>query len=97
MTDKLVLVKEKPKAVEIVKKSYWIFGVNPLEFELGDRVLLKVTPWKGVVCFGKKGKLAPWMRFPKGGDTVTAVSLSRCFHSGEKGNNDMSEAKLFQY
>ncbi|GKF76619.1 hypothetical protein Tco_0229089 [Tanacetum coccineum] len=25
----------------------------------GDYVLLKVSPWKGVVCFGKKGKLAP--------------------------------------
>ncbi|GJT58920.1 hypothetical protein Tco_1002453 [Tanacetum coccineum] len=32
---------------------------KPLEFEVGDRVLLKVTPWKGVVRFGKKGKLAP--------------------------------------
>jgi hypothetical protein len=30
-----------------------------LEFEVGDRVLLKVSPWKGVVRFGKKGKLAP--------------------------------------
>ncbi|GKG63913.1 hypothetical protein Tco_0647280, partial [Tanacetum coccineum] len=30
-----------------------------LEFELGDSVLLKVTPWKGVVHFGKKGELAP--------------------------------------
>ncbi|GJT66257.1 hypothetical protein Tco_1017737 [Tanacetum coccineum] len=32
---------------------------KPLEFEVGDRVLLKVTPWKGVVRFEKKGKLAP--------------------------------------
>ncbi|GKF52966.1 hypothetical protein Tco_0159876, partial [Tanacetum coccineum] len=30
-----------------------------LEFEVGDRVLLKVSPCKGVVRFGKKGKLAP--------------------------------------
>ncbi|GKF58930.1 hypothetical protein Tco_0175716, partial [Tanacetum coccineum] len=29
------------------------------EFEVEDRVLLKVTPWKGIVYFGKKGKLAP--------------------------------------
>ncbi|GJW70611.1 reverse transcriptase domain-containing protein [Tanacetum coccineum] len=36
---------------EIVRK--------PLEFQVGDRVLLKVSPWKGVVRFGKKGKLAP--------------------------------------
>ncbi|GJZ60618.1 putative reverse transcriptase domain-containing protein [Tanacetum coccineum] len=32
---------------------------KPLESEVGDRVLLKVSPWKGVVHFGKKGKLAP--------------------------------------
>jgi hypothetical protein len=30
-----------------------------LEFQVGDKVLLKVSPWKGVVRFGKKGKLAP--------------------------------------
>ncbi|GJZ50237.1 hypothetical protein Tco_0604427 [Tanacetum coccineum] len=29
------------------------------KFEVRDRVLLKVKPWKGVVHFGKKGKLAP--------------------------------------
>ncbi|GKB00222.1 putative reverse transcriptase domain-containing protein [Tanacetum coccineum] len=32
---------------------------KPLEFEVGDQVLLKVSPWKGVIRFGKKGKLAP--------------------------------------
>ncbi|GJY84685.1 putative reverse transcriptase domain-containing protein [Tanacetum coccineum] len=32
---------------------------KPLEFNVGDYVLLKVSPWKGVVRFGKKGKLAP--------------------------------------
>ncbi|GKC81772.1 hypothetical protein Tco_1137489, partial [Tanacetum coccineum] len=34
-------------------------GGNLLEFSVGDHVLLKLSPWKGVVCFGKKGKLAP--------------------------------------
>nr|GEV27736.1 putative reverse transcriptase domain-containing protein [Tanacetum cinerariifolium] len=33
--------------------------MKPLEFSVGDYVLLKVSPWKGVVRFGKKGKLAP--------------------------------------
>ncbi|GKE12576.1 putative reverse transcriptase domain-containing protein, partial [Tanacetum coccineum] len=33
--------------------------LKPLEFNVGDHVLLKVSPWKGVVCFRKKGKLAP--------------------------------------
>ncbi|GJZ87343.1 hypothetical protein Tco_0658953 [Tanacetum coccineum] len=32
---------------------------KPLEFEVGERVMLKVSPWKGVIRFGKKGKLAP--------------------------------------
>ncbi|GJW43888.1 hypothetical protein Tco_0072687 [Tanacetum coccineum] len=32
---------------------------KPLEFSVGEHVLLKVSPWKGVVRFGKKGKLAP--------------------------------------
>ncbi|GJW49946.1 putative reverse transcriptase domain-containing protein [Tanacetum coccineum] len=33
--------------------------LKPLEFNVGDHVLLKVSPWKGVVCFRKKGKLTP--------------------------------------
>ncbi|GJU82563.1 hypothetical protein Tco_1284928 [Tanacetum coccineum] len=32
---------------------------KPLEFQVGDRVMLKVSPWKGVVHFGKRGKLNP--------------------------------------
>ncbi|GKG41373.1 hypothetical protein Tco_0470585, partial [Tanacetum coccineum] len=32
---------------------------KPLELKVGDRVLLKVSSWKGVVRFGKKGKLVP--------------------------------------
>ncbi|GJX14700.1 hypothetical protein Tco_0206458 [Tanacetum coccineum] len=44
---------------EIGESSLTELERKPLEFEVGDRVLLKVTPWKGVVCFGKKGKLTP--------------------------------------
>ncbi|GJX29658.1 putative reverse transcriptase domain-containing protein [Tanacetum coccineum] len=32
---------------------------NPLEFQVGDKVMLKVSPWKGVIRFGKRGKLNP--------------------------------------
>ncbi|GKB71977.1 hypothetical protein Tco_0933389 [Tanacetum coccineum] len=59
MTDKVVLVKEKPKAARDCQKSDVDYRRKSLEFEVGDRVLLKVTPCKGVVHFGKKGKLAP--------------------------------------
>ncbi|GKA35922.1 hypothetical protein Tco_0722413 [Tanacetum coccineum] len=50
MTDKVVLIKEKFKAVRDRQKSYADNGRKPLEFKLGDRVLLKVSPWKGVKC-----------------------------------------------
>ncbi|GJX58204.1 hypothetical protein Tco_0289594 [Tanacetum coccineum] len=32
---------------------------KPLEFSVGNKVLLKVSPWKGIVCFGKRSKLSP--------------------------------------
>ncbi|GJT96173.1 hypothetical protein Tco_1091691 [Tanacetum coccineum] len=58
-TDRVVLIKEKLKAARDRQKSYADKRHKPLDFEVGDRVLLKVSPWKGVVHFGKKGKLAP--------------------------------------
>ncbi|GJR28689.1 putative reverse transcriptase domain-containing protein [Tanacetum coccineum] len=58
-TDKVVLIKEKLKATRDRQKSYADNRRKPLEFEVGDRVMLKVSPWKGVIRFGKKGKLAP--------------------------------------
>ncbi|GJX74956.1 putative reverse transcriptase domain-containing protein [Tanacetum coccineum] len=47
------------KVVRDRQKSYADKRRKPLEFSIGDHVLLKVSPWKGVVRFGKKGKLAP--------------------------------------
>ncbi|GJX33150.1 reverse transcriptase domain-containing protein [Tanacetum coccineum] len=58
-TDKVVLIKEKLKAARDRQKSYADNRRKLLEFEVGDRVMLKVSPWKGVIRFGKKGKLAP--------------------------------------
>ncbi|GJZ50096.1 putative reverse transcriptase domain-containing protein [Tanacetum coccineum] len=55
--DKVVLIKEKLKAARDRQKSYADKRRKPLEFKVGDRVLLKVSPWKGVMRFGKKGKL----------------------------------------
>ncbi|GJU58496.1 hypothetical protein Tco_1236262 [Tanacetum coccineum] len=52
--DKVVLVKEQPKTVRDRQKSYADKRRKPLEFEVGDQVLLKVSLWKGVMHFGKK-------------------------------------------
>ncbi|GJU88382.1 reverse transcriptase domain-containing protein [Tanacetum coccineum] len=57
--DKVVLIKEKLKAAKDRQKSYADNRRKPLEFEVGDRVMLKVSYWKGVIRFGKKGKLTP--------------------------------------
>ncbi|KAA3461732.1 DNA/RNA polymerases superfamily protein [Gossypium australe] len=42
-----------------VKKSYADLKRYDVEFEIGDRVFLKVSPWKRVLRFGRKGKLSP--------------------------------------
>src|SRR5688500_3366632 len=41
------------------QKSYADRRVRPLEFMVGDRVWLRVSPMKGVMRFGRKGKLSP--------------------------------------
>ena len=58
-TDRIAIIKEKLKAARDRQKSYADKRRKPLEFQVGDKVLLKVSPWKGTVRFGKKGKLSP--------------------------------------
>ncbi|GJU94302.1 putative reverse transcriptase domain-containing protein [Tanacetum coccineum] len=58
-TKKIVLIKQRIQAAQDRQKSYADLKRKPMEFEVGDRVMLKVSPWKGVVRFGKRGKLNP--------------------------------------
>nr|GEX86130.1 putative reverse transcriptase domain-containing protein [Tanacetum cinerariifolium] len=58
-TEKISQIKDRLKVARDRQKSYADKRRKPLEFSLGDYVLLKVSPWKCVVRFGKKGKLAP--------------------------------------
>ncbi|KAJ9557338.1 hypothetical protein OSB04_011952 [Centaurea solstitialis] len=58
-TDKIKLVQEKLKAAGDRQKSYADNRRKPLEFQVGDKVLLKVSPWKGLIRFGRKEKLSP--------------------------------------
>nr|GEY27800.1 reverse transcriptase domain-containing protein [Tanacetum cinerariifolium] len=51
-TDKIVLIKERLKTARDRQKSYADNRRKPLEFSIDDKVLLKVSPWKGVVHFG---------------------------------------------
>ncbi|GJS48358.1 putative reverse transcriptase domain-containing protein [Tanacetum coccineum] len=58
-TKKIVLIKQRIQAAQDRQKSYANLKRKPMEFEVGDMVMLKVSPWKGVVRFGKRGKLNP--------------------------------------
>ncbi|GJX11181.1 putative reverse transcriptase domain-containing protein, partial [Tanacetum coccineum] len=58
-TKKISQIKDRLKVVRDHQKCYADKRTKPLEFSVGDYVLLKVSPRKGVVRFGKKGKLAP--------------------------------------
>ncbi|GJX33606.1 putative reverse transcriptase domain-containing protein [Tanacetum coccineum] len=58
-TEKISHIKDRLKAARDCQKSYANKRRKPLEFSVGDYVLLKVSPWKCVVRFRKKRKLAP--------------------------------------
>nr|GEY90262.1 reverse transcriptase domain-containing protein [Tanacetum cinerariifolium] len=53
-TKKIVLIKQRIQAAQDRQKSYANLKRKPMEFKVGDRVMLKVSPWKGVVQFGKR-------------------------------------------
>ncbi|GJU99005.1 putative reverse transcriptase domain-containing protein [Tanacetum coccineum] len=52
-------IKQRMQAARDRQKSYADLKRKPMEFQVGDKVMLKVSPWKGVVRFGKRGKLNP--------------------------------------
>nr|GEZ37127.1 DNA/RNA polymerases superfamily protein [Tanacetum cinerariifolium] len=54
-TEKIVLIKQRIQATRDRQKSYTDLKRKPMEFEVRDRVMLKVSPWKGVVRFDKRG------------------------------------------
>ncbi|GJV03454.1 putative reverse transcriptase domain-containing protein [Tanacetum coccineum] len=58
-TEKIVQIKNHLLTARSRQKSYADRRSKTLEFEVGNMVLLKVSPWKGAVHFGKHGKLSP--------------------------------------
>ncbi|GJV46250.1 putative reverse transcriptase domain-containing protein [Tanacetum coccineum] len=58
-TEKIIQIKQRIQATRDRQKSYADLKRKPMEFQFGDRVMLKVLPWKEVVRFVKRGKLNP--------------------------------------
>ncbi|GKC87216.1 putative reverse transcriptase domain-containing protein [Tanacetum coccineum] len=57
VTEKIIPIKSRIQAACDHQKSYVDVRRKPLEFQVGDKVMLKVSPWKGVIRLGKRGKL----------------------------------------
>ncbi|GJX36763.1 putative reverse transcriptase domain, ribonuclease H-like domain, aspartic peptidase domain protein [Tanacetum coccineum] len=58
-TEKIVQIRQRFLAARDRQRSYANIRRKPLEFQVGNRVMLKVSPQKGVIHFGKRGKLNP--------------------------------------
>nr|GEY09066.1 putative reverse transcriptase domain-containing protein [Tanacetum cinerariifolium] len=71
------LVKEKFSSAVPNAKSYVDLKRKPMEFQVEDKVMLKTSPWKGVVRFGKRGKLNPRVH-----NTFHVSNLKKC-HADE--------------
>ena len=57
--EKVKLIRERMASAQSRKKSYADHRRQDLEFQVGDYVFLKISPFKGVMRFGRKGKLSP--------------------------------------
>nr|GEW75695.1 putative reverse transcriptase domain-containing protein [Tanacetum cinerariifolium] len=73
-TEKIILIKQRIQAAQDRQKSYADRKQKPMEFEVGDRVMLRVSPWKGVVRFIKQGKLNPRVHH-----TFHVSNLKKCY------------------
>ena len=59
MVKQVKLIQEKIKAAQDRQKSFADLKRRDEEYQVGEKVLLKISPMKGVMRFGKKGKLSP--------------------------------------
>ncbi|GJW75202.1 putative reverse transcriptase domain-containing protein [Tanacetum coccineum] len=57
--EKIIQIKQRMQVARDRQKSYVDLKRKLMEFQVRDKVMLKVSPWKGVVHFGKRGKLNP--------------------------------------
>ncbi|GKC47619.1 hypothetical protein Tco_1065341, partial [Tanacetum coccineum] len=59
LTGPEIVQETTEKIVQIKQRMHADLKRKPMEFQAKDKVMLKVSPWKGVVRFGKRGKLNP--------------------------------------
>ena len=57
--EKVQIIKQRLKAASDRHKSYTDLKIKDIEYEVGDKVFLKVSPWRKLLRFRKKGKFSP--------------------------------------
>ena len=57
--EKVRVIQQRLKAARDRQKSYADLKRKDIEYKVGDKVFLKVSPWRKILWFGKKGKLSP--------------------------------------
>ena len=57
--EKVQVIRKRLKAANDRQKSYFDLKRREIAYEVGDKVFLKVSPWRKILRFGKKGKLSP--------------------------------------
>ena len=58
-SEKVKVVRDNLKTIRYRQKIYADNRRRDLQFDIGNRVFLKISPWKGVLIFGRRGKLGP--------------------------------------
>ena len=71
--EKVKMIKERLKVATDRQKSYADMKIKDIRYDIGEKVLLKVSPWKKVIRFGKNGKLSP--RFISPYEVIKKVGL----------------------
>ena len=57
--NKVKVIRDRLKIAQNLQKSYADNRRRDLQFEIGDQVFWKISPWKGGLRFEKRGKLSP--------------------------------------
>ena len=71
--EKVHVIRQRLKAASDGQKSYPYLKRRDIEYEVGDKVFLKVLPWRKILWFGQKGKLSP--RFIEPYEILECVGL----------------------
>ena len=57
--EKVQVIRHRVKAASDRQKSYADLKIRDIEYEVGDKVFLEVSPWRKILQFGTKGKFSP--------------------------------------